>query len=364
MYPRVAISSIRLCMLALWIGSLSIGPLCIGLPSAFAIQAASSSSPGGSLYQQGRAAFDSSRWDEAAALMASAEAGNPGRSDALLYEGRALANAGRFAQADAVLRSYARQHPESSDALYLLGFVQQREDQPRDSLITYAAAAKLRTPRSQELTMVGLDYVLLKDYTDAIYWLEKAVALDSRNADAWYSLGRADYTQGRFPDAESALRKTLELTPKSIKAVENLGLTLDSENRPADAEGFFKQAVALASASPNPDEWPYLDYANFLLDHDRAAEAVPLLKKATGIDPKCAACHEKLGRALAANGDPKQGIVELEQAIALSPDDAHIHYELGLAYKQAGQMDKARVELAASARLYGTKAATAPTDPK
>ena len=296
--------------------------------------------------------------------MARAEAQDPGLSDALLYEGRALANAGRFAQADAVLRSYSRQHPESSDALYLLGFVQQREDQPRDSLVTYAAAARLRTPRSQELTMVGLDYVLLKDYTDAIYWLEKAVALDPGNADAWYSLGRADYTQGRFPDAESALRKRLELTPKSIKAIENLGLTLESENRPADAEGFFKQAVALASASPNPDEWPYLDYANFLLDHDRAADAVPLLKKAAGIDPKCAACHEKLGRALAANGDPKQGIAELEQAIALSPEDAHIHYELGLAYKQSGQMDKARVELAASARLYGTKTATAPTDPK
>ena len=299
--------------------------------------------------------------------MASAEAQDPGHSDALLYEGRALANAGRFAQADPVLRSYSRQHPESSDALYLLGFVQQREDQPRDSLVTYAAAARLRTPRSEELTMVGLDYVLLKDYTDAIYWLGKAVALDPGNADAWYSLGRADYTQGRFPDAESALRKTLELTPKSIKAIENLGLTLDAENRSADAEGFFKQAVALAAASPNPDEWPYLDYANFLLAHDRAPEALPLLKKAAGIAPKCGECHEKLGRALAANGDPQEGVAELEQAVALSPEDAHIHYELGLAYKQTGQMDKARVELAASARLYGTKAApaaTAATDAK
>jgi Flp pilus assembly protein TadD len=347
MYPRVAISSISLCILA----------LCIGSAGAFAIQA---TSPDGSFYEQGRAAFASARWDEAAALMAKAEAQNPGRSDALFYEGRALANAKRFPQADAALRSYSEQHPESSDALYLLGFVQQREDKPRESLVTYTAAARLRTPRSEELTAVGLDYVLLKNYTGAIYWLEKAVALDPKNADAWYGLGRADYTQSRFTGAESAFRKTLELTPKSIKAIENLGLTLDAENRPADAEGLFKQAVALASASPNPDEWPYLDYASFLLDRDRAPEAVPLLKKATEIAPKCAACHEKLGRALTANGDPKQGIAELEQAVTLSPDEAHLHYELGLAYKQAGQMDKAKVELAASARLYGTKAEAEP----
>jgi Flp pilus assembly protein TadD len=350
MYPRVAIFSIRLCMLA----------LCIGSPGAFAIQAEAGSSPEGSFYEQGRAAFDSAQWDAAAALMARAEARNPGQSDALFYEGRALANAKRFAQADAALRSYSQQRPESSDALYLLGFVQQREDKPRESLITYTAAARLRTPRSQELTDVGLDYVLLNDYTDAIHWLEKAVALDPGNADAWYSLGRADYTQSRFTAAESAFRKTLELSPKSIKAVENLALTLDAENRPADAEEFFKQAVTLAPASPDPDEWPYLDYANFLLDRDRALEAVPLLKKATEIAPKCAACHEKLGRALAAGGDPKQGIAELEKAVTLSPDEAHFHYELGLAYKQAGQMDKARVELAASAKLYGTKAAGDP----
>jgi Flp pilus assembly protein TadD len=63
---------------------------------------------------------------------------------------------------------------------------------------------------------------------------------------------------------------------------------------------------------------------------------------------------------LAAGGDPKQGIAELEKAVTLSPDEAHFHYELGLAYKQAGQMDKARVELAASAKLYGTKAAGDP----
>jgi Flp pilus assembly protein TadD len=277
-------------------------------------------------------------------------------SDASLYEqGRALANAKEFSQADAVLSRYVNAHPDSADALYLLALVQERENKPTESLATYTAAARLRIPTSDELTSVALDYVLAGDFPTAIKWLQKAVEFDPRNAEAWYSLGRCHFTQSRFTEAERAFRKALELDPQRLKAAENLGLTLDAENRPADAEVFFKQAIAMAAKGPNTDEWPYLDYASFLLDRERAEEAAPLLKQAVAIAPKCAACHEKLGRALAQSGDPQQGIAELEKAVALSPDEAHFHYELGLAYKQAGMMDKAKVELAASAKLYGSK---------
>jgi tetratricopeptide (TPR) repeat protein len=321
----------------------------------FAVSAVALQSVTGSSYEQGRAAFAAARWDEAASLMAKAEEENPGKSDALLYEGRALSNAKRFAEADGVLKPYVSAHPESANGLYLLAWVQGRENKPADSLATYTAAARLRPPTSDELTSVALDYVLAGDFPSAIKWLQKAVEFDPKNAEAWYSLGRCFYTQSRFTEADAAFRRALALDPERLKAAENLGLTLDAENRQADAETFFKQAVAMAGKGPNTDEWPYLDYANFLLDRERPADAVPLLKEAVAIAPQCAMCHEKLGRALAQTGDAQQGIAELEKAVALKPDEAHFHYELGLAYKQAGMMDKAKVELAESAKLYGSK---------
>jgi tetratricopeptide (TPR) repeat protein len=324
--------------------------VCCAGSAAFALQA-SDTSP----YEQGRTAFAAGRWDEAAALMGKAEALNPGQSDALFYEGRALANAKRFADADAALKPYVNAHPDSADGLYLLAWVEENENKPADSLATYTAAARLRRPTSDDLTSVALDYVLAGDFPSAIKWLQKAVEFDPKNAEAWYSLGRCNYTQSRFAEADAAFRRALALDPERLKAAENLGLTLDAENRPADAEAFFKQAVAMAAKGANTDEWPYLDYANFLIDRERPAEAVPLLKEAVEIAPKCATCHEKLGRALAQSGDAQQGIAELEKAVALKPDEAHFHYELGLAYKQAGMMDKAKVELAASAKLYGSK---------
>jgi Flp pilus assembly protein TadD len=308
-------------------------------------------------YKQGRAAYDTGRWDDAAGLMAKAEAENPGKSDALLYQGKALFHLNRLAEAETALVAYAKLHPDSANTLFILGFVQQRENKARNSLETYSAAARLRTPSSNDLKVVALDYVLLDDYPDAIHWLQRAVDFDPNNIDAWYSLGRCYYTQSRFPEAERAFNKTLALDPNHVKAAENLGLVLDAENHATAADQSFRRAITLAHDEARNDEWPYLDYGSFLIDHDRSAEAVPLLKQAVAIAPKCAECHEKLGRALAATGDSKEGIAELEEAVALTPQDAHLHYELGLAYRRAGMTDRAKAELATSAKLYGTKAA-------
>jgi Flp pilus assembly protein TadD len=58
--------------------------------------------------------------------------------------------------------------------------------------------------------------------------------------------------------------------------------------------------------------------------------------------------------------DAKEGIAHLEQAVSLKPDDTHFDYELGLAYREAAMQDRAKEELALSAKLYGTKAVGEP----
>jgi Flp pilus assembly protein TadD len=309
-------------------------------------------------YQRARAAFDSHDYAEAAPLFARAESEDPGHSDALLYEGKALANLGRFGEADGVLHQYVLKHPESADALYMLGFVLNRENKPADSLTIYTQAARLTTPKSDDLKIVAMDYVVLNDYPDAIRWMEKAVAFDPHNEEAWYGLGRCYYSQSRFPEAEHAFQQALTLNPQDLKAETNLGLTYEMENRSDSAELAYQKAVAIANSDQHTDEWPYLNYASFLLEHDRAADAIPLLKRAVAIAPRCADCHGKLGRALTLTGQTAPAIAELRQAVQLSPREAKFHFDLGRAYRAAGEMAEARVELALSAKLYGSKDST------
>jgi Flp pilus assembly protein TadD len=318
-------------------------------------QAAPLSLPQASPYQDGLAAFAAHRYADASGLFAQAEAQNPGRSDALLMEGKSLANADRFAESEQALRAYLTQHADSSDALFMLGFVLNRENKPADSLTIYTEAARLATPKSDDLKVVALDYVLLNDYPDAIHWMEKAVAFDPRNEEAWYGLGRCYYTQSRFSDAENAFRHALDLDARDVKAEANLGLAYEMDNHPSDAERAYQAAVTLANSDPQTDEWPYLDYGSFLLEHDRPADALPLLQRAAAVAPHCAECLGKLGRALTLTGKADAGVSELRQAVALSPKDPKLHYDLGRAYRAAGELEQAKAEMALSAKLYGSK---------
>src|ERR1700733_5953717 len=125
-------------------------------------------------FDRGMAEFRAGNYSSAAVLFADAETASPGATDALLYQAKSLVHLQDFAGAERALRGYLPSHPDSSDALYMLGFVLNRQNRPAESLASYTKAASIGRPRGDDLKMVGLDYVLLGDYADAIQWLKKA----------------------------------------------------------------------------------------------------------------------------------------------------------------------------------------------
>src|SRR5262250_1745384 len=143
----------------------------------------------GNDFDRALAEFRAGNYTIAASTFARVEATSPGVTDALLYRAKALMHVEDLAGAEQALRGYLESHRNSADALYMLGYVLNRENRPAESLAAYTQAAAINPPISDDLKIVGLDYVLLNDYPDAIKWLEKAVELDSNNKDAWYYLG-------------------------------------------------------------------------------------------------------------------------------------------------------------------------------
>jgi tetratricopeptide (TPR) repeat protein len=257
----------------------------------------------------------------------------------------------KLAQRDVELRNQLSIHPDSAELLYGLALVLREENKPRESIDMYTRAAKSRTPTPKELRSVALDYVLLEDYDDAIHWLEVATRMDPVDAEVLYSLARCYYSRDRYLDAEHAYERILAIQPMHVKAEENLGLVYDATNRPEKAEEALRKAASWSSET-GTDEWPFLDLGSFLLDQDRAREAVDPLRVTVRIRPECATCHEKLGRALLAIHDTAGGLAELEQATQLDPNNAKIHFEFGRALRQAGQLERAQKELSLSQKLY------------
>jgi len=251
---------------------------------------------------------------------------------------------------EAELRLELERHPESAPALYKLGLVLRQENKPKESLETYTRAASLQKPDAEQLRSVALDYVLLDDYPDAIHWLQTALSFEPGNVEVLYSLGRCFYTQGDYRKAEALYLRVLAIDPNHLKAEENLGLVYDAENQPEKAEATLRIAANRAAKQPS-DEWPFLNLGSVLVDHNRAAEAVPVLQIATKIAPKSAPCHEKLGRALENSGNATEGVKELEIAVQLDPRNPGFHFELGRAYRHSGAQEKARAEFALSQEL-------------
>lgn len=251
------------------------------------------------------------------------------------------------------LRAALVQQPNSPSLLFALALVQRQENDPHASLDTYTRAAQFRKPTPQELRSVALDYVLLKDYDDAIHWLEAAVAMDPSDVDILYSLGRCYYSKSRFADAGKMYQEVLAIRPDNLKAEENLGLVYDATDHPREAEGALRKAVSWSDAN-GKDEWPFFDLGSFLLDHDRPQEAIAPLRTTVNIAPDSAAAHESLGRALVATGESAAGIAELEESAKLDPNNPKVHFVLGRALRQAGRADEAKKEFELSQQLYAT----------
>ena len=290
------------------------------------------------------------------AQKAAPPAPQPVLTEPALENARQLIDAGDFAQAAADLRVYLKDHEQSPDGRFLLAYSLLRLDKPKESLGEYTRAAQLRTPSAADLKNVALDYVLLNDYDDADKWMSRSVAMDARDSDAWYGLGRIRYTENRFQDAVDCFQKALALEPRSVKAENNLGLAYEGLNRTDDAIRAYRIELEFEQdpqTKQPPNEQPMLNLAIVLIHRGQLDQALPLLTRAVAIAPKDPKIHEQLGHLYLQKEDMASSQREFEQAVALSPGNAGLHFMLGQVYRRQGQNAMARAEFARAAELNG-----------
>lgn len=287
------------------------------------------------------------------------------RTAALRLQAKAEVNLSQFPAAEGTLQALLTLQPGDATALYMLGFTLHREDKPRPSLEAFTRAAVLRTPTADDLKVVGLDYVLLNDYPDALHWLQRSVAMDPRNAEAWYDLGRTQMHEGQSASAETSFRRTLALQPAHVKALDNLGLSLEAQNRPDEALKAYAASIAAqdsagpalsaASGSPRLSEQPLLNFGTLLNSGNRFAEAAEVLARASKLAPASARCWEELARAEAGLARNPEARAAMERAVSLDPNNPRLHYQLGRIYRNLDLAVQAKAEFARSASLYGGK---------
>jgi tetratricopeptide (TPR) repeat protein len=107
--------------------------------------------------------------------------------------------------------------------------------------------------------------------------------------------------------------------------------------RPEWIEPQYRACLLLA-----PDDAGLLGaFADHLYDHERGAEAVPLLLEARRLRPDLLSARNLLALALAAQGDTEAAIAELRAVVAHDPRRAASWANLGLLLKDDGRFEEA-----------------------
>lgn len=306
-------------------------------------------------YVRGLEFFRQRQWSDAAAAFQQYEKVQPGKSDARLYAAKSLINLGQVEEAASTLEPYVSSNPNSQDAVYLLAYLRFREDKPRESLKLFTAAAKLKTPTSDDLKIVSLDYVLLNDYDDAARYLEDSLKMDPNNLEARYHLGRVRYQQNKFDEAIAAFQEVVRRDPTNVKAEDNLGLSLEGKNQTQQAIAAYRKAIDLDATAATHNEQPYLDLGILLGKLNRSSEAAPLLVKATQIAPQSSNAHYELGKAYFTTNHFDDARIQIEEAVKLDGANSANHYLLGRVYQRLGKKDLAAHQFAMTNDLISKK---------
>jgi tetratricopeptide (TPR) repeat protein len=224
-----------------------------------------------------------------------------------------------------------------------------------------------------------------KDYATAEPLLNKVVAANPANYQAWFDLGFVYNALGKTDASIAAYRKSVAAKPDVFESNLNLGLTLAKTGQP-DGEQFLRAATKLKPTSHVEEgrARAWLSLAH-VLEASKPDEAIEAYRQAAALQPKDSEAHlsaglllEKQSRFADAEQEYKQALVldpssgdalvglaniytrghrfteaeaVLRKLVALHPDDASAHMQLGRMLAADGQNDNAIVELQSALKL-------------
>jgi putative PEP-CTERM system TPR-repeat lipoprotein len=211
-----------------------------------------------------------------------------------------------------------------------------------DAVARLDAALKRMPPSTSLLTMSGRAFAAAGDVARAEALLKQAIDLDPTRLVAYGLLGQLYMAQKRLPDAESQFRQLLTQNSRSMSANTMLGMILEAQGRVPEAEQQYQKTLGIDPTAPvaaNNLAWIYVA-GNRNLD-----EALQLAQTAYQKLPDNPNVNDTLGWIYYKKNLAPLAIRYLEASLKHDNSDPSVHYHLGMAYLQAGTIDKGRKAL-------------------
>jgi tetratricopeptide (TPR) repeat protein len=183
----------------------------------------------------------------------------------------------------------------------------------------------------------------MRSWNDAIYQLYQKNPSSFRVNQL---SGEILETQGKFTEAVAEYRKAIEKNPNALSLHFRLGRALlMSSHAPETLDEARKEFEAELERNPN-DSVAIYQVAQILLAQQNPKEAETRLDRAVQLNPEFPEALIALGKIRLDEKRNEEAIALLERAVKLVPRSEAAHYNLMMAYRNAGNMAAARKEKA------------------
>ena len=214
------------------------------------------------------------------------------------------------------------------------------------ALSEFDRALKLDSRNADALTGEAHSFEHAGRIADAEAAYKKAIALRPDYWDGYNSLGLFYDDQRRYNDAFRELQHAIELTPDNSAAYSNLGAAYVDSSDPKyypQAETALKKSIELGPSYP-----AYANLGWLYLSQNRFAEAASATEKALQLNDNDFIVWTNLELAYEGLKDESKAKAALdkersllEEAAQSGPRDATVQYRLGLVYAKKGLIEKA-----------------------
>lgn len=259
---------------------------------------------------------------------------------------------GKFAEAAQKYIGVLKITPQDPATHYSLGAVYQAMKQIDDAISEYKLAIQFdnKNPQYQKALNDALDVKVApiieaavalhkdKNYSAAIDKYQQALAIRPNNAELWYNIASAEYSQQNYNGAKTAYLKALDIDPKGqVNDLYYLGLIAENYGQGLEAKSQYSKYLQQAPGGPNAQA---------------AKDRLAALTKNIGDTQKIKSetelaqlkqSEDAFAQAVKAQGDKQydQAITLYTQAIKLQPKNADFVYSLGTCYQANNDIDNA-----------------------
>ena len=235
-----------------------------------------------------------------------------------------------------MLQGLLGESPRHPAANNLAGFISLQKGEPEAAEARFRIAADAEPQNPVYIENIAIAQSMRQQWTDTEP-LRMALATNPIQPELWRKLAQAEAAARKIDAAIRALYDGLSHNPEHAQLLHALGNYLHYAGRLTEAAAHYSHCVRVAPA--HVDARVDLSMVYLRLLNGELAESAA--RSAVACAPQSARAAVNLATVLYQRNRFDEALEHLERGLALAPDDARTHNQLGMIHAALGNIEKA-----------------------